>query len=95
MESIQFRSNLSRKVLLRMIIIAALSAALLVWKLDFINDVYFRDQLTATGLIINGSILALFVLGIVKIIWILLAYGKEERNMKRFVENLEDNANPL
>ncbi|MET0048445.1 MAG: hypothetical protein ABW066_11725 [Sedimenticola sp.] len=78
-----------------MIIIAALSAALLVWKLDFINDVYFRDQLTATGLIINGSILALFVLGIVKIIWILLAYGKEERNMKRFVENLEDNANPL
>ncbi|MES9870553.1 MAG: hypothetical protein ABW082_01150 [Sedimenticola sp.] len=95
MESIQFRSNLSRKVLVRMIIIAALSAALLVWKLDFINDVYFRDQLTATGLIINGSILALFVLGIVKIIWILLAYGKEERNMKRFVENLEDNANPL
>lgn len=95
MESIQFRNNLSRKILLRMIIIAAVSAAILVWKLDFINSVYFRDQLTATGLIINGSILALFVLGLVKIIWILFTYGKEERAVRRFVENLEDNVSPL
>ncbi|MES9965064.1 MAG: hypothetical protein ABW116_16170 [Candidatus Sedimenticola sp. 20ELBAFRAG] len=78
-----------------MIIIAAVSAAILVWKLDFINSVYFRDQLTATGLIINGSILALFVLGLVKIIWILFTYGKEERAVRRFVENLEDNVSPL
>ncbi len=95
MESIQFRNNLSRKILLRMIIIAAVSAAILVWKLDFINSVYFRDQLTATGLIINGSILALFVLGLVKIIWILFTYGKEERAVRRFVDNLEDNVSPL
>ncbi|MES9845930.1 MAG: hypothetical protein ABW162_00315 [Candidatus Sedimenticola sp. PURPLELP] len=78
-----------------MIIIAAVSAAILVWKLDFINSVYFRDQLTATGLIINGSILALFVLGLVKIIWILFTYGKEERAVRRFVDNLEDNVSPL
>ncbi|OOZ35831.1 MotA/TolQ/ExbB proton channel family protein [Solemya velesiana gill symbiont] len=95
MESIQFRNNLSTKILLRMIIVAAASAALLIWKLDFINDVYFRNQLTATGLIINGSIMALFLLGLLKIIWILVAYGREESAVKRFVENLEENVSPL
>jgi hypothetical protein len=95
LESIHFRRNFSRNILLRMIALAAIGAALLIWKFDFINNVYFRDQLTATGLIINGAILALFTLGLLRTIWILLIYGREEKALRRFIENLEENINPV
>ncbi|MEW7978483.1 MAG: hypothetical protein AB2813_01355 [Candidatus Sedimenticola endophacoides] len=95
MESILYRRNFSRNVLIRMILISLAAAALLVWNLDFINDVYFRNQLTSTGFIINGTILVLFLLGILRIVWILLNYRGEERAVENFVENLEDNIPPL
>ncbi len=66
MENLQFRRGFSLNVLIRMVLLAALGLALLTWKLDFINQVYFRDQLTATSLIINGTIVALFLIGLGK-----------------------------
>ena len=57
MESLQLRHNFSRNVILRMLLVAAAGAALLVWQMDFILETYIRNQLTATGLIINGIIL--------------------------------------
>lgn len=95
MESIHFRRYFSRNVLFRMIVLSMAAAGILTWKLDFINDVYFRDQLTSTGFIINGTIVVLFTLGLLRIIWILLSYDQEERALQRFVENLEDNIDPL
>ena len=78
-----------------MVLLALAGAGILFWKFDFINTVYFRDQLTATGLIINGGILALFTLGLFRMIAILVHYGREERALGEFVENIEDNINPL
>jgi uncharacterized protein YukE len=95
LESLQLRRNFSRNILFRMIILAALGAGLVIWKLDFINAVYFRDQLTPTGIIINGSIVALFTLGLLRIIGILMSYGREERALIRFVNNLSDGVDPL
>ena len=54
-----------------MIILAIAIAAIAIWKIDYINAVYFRDQLTATGWIINGAIITLFTLGVLKMIMIL------------------------
>ena len=95
MESIQLRRNFSRNTLIRMFILAALGLALLVWKFDFINSVYFRDQLTATGMLINGTILVLFLLGLLRIIGILLRYSREESAIRRVIENLEEGVSPL
>ncbi|WP_428623182.1 hypothetical protein [Sedimenticola sp.] len=95
MESIQIRRHFSRNILFRMIVLGAISAGVLFWKLDFINDIYFRDQLTPTGLIINGTILALFTLGLLKIIGILVSYGLEERAIVQFMQNLRDKVDPL
>jgi hypothetical protein len=79
-----------------MIIMSAVVAALMVWKFEFINQVYFRDQLTATGLIINGAIVGLFAIGILRMISIFLHYMQEESALIRFLRNLrEGESDPL
>jgi hypothetical protein len=79
-----------------MIILSVVIATLLVWKYDFINTVYFRDQLTSTGLIINGTIVGLFTIGILRMIAIFLHYVSEENGVIRFLRNLREGvADPL
>ncbi len=78
MESINLRRHYSRNTLLRMVLLAAAAAALIVWKIDLINAVYFKDQLTQMGLVINGAILALFLVGLLRTSGILLSYMREE-----------------
>ena len=96
MELVRFRRNYGRNILIRMVTLAILMIATLLWKLDFIIDVYFKNQLTATGLIINGAILALFLMGIARMIYNLLGYMREEEALVLFVENLDLSArNPL
>jgi len=89
LESINLRRHYSRNTLFRMIVLAALAAAIGFWKYDLINAVYFKDQLTPTGLIINGSILVLFLLGLLRTVGILVSYMREEAALTRFVRNLE------
>jgi hypothetical protein len=90
LDTIFLRRHFSRNILFRMVLLAAVAAGLLVWKLDFINEVYFRDQLTPTGLLINGAIVALFALGLLKIIGTFLVYSREESAVMRFAANLEN-----
>jgi hypothetical protein len=87
LETIQFRRNFSLNILIRMVALALVGLALLVWKLDFINDVYFRNQLTATGMIINGAIVALFGVGLIKMIVGFLFYAREEKALRQFLAN--------
>jgi hypothetical protein len=95
LESIQIRRYFSRNILFRMLVLGAIVAGLLYWKLDFINDIYFRDQLTPTGLIVNGAIVGLFVLGLLRIIGILFSYSLEERALIQFMRNLRDKVDPI
>ncbi|MEJ2592922.1 MAG: hypothetical protein P8178_16295, partial [Candidatus Thiodiazotropha sp.] len=90
MGSIQLRRNFARNILIRMIILAGIIAVLMVWKFDFINQVYFRNQLTSTGLIINGAIVGLFAIGILRMISIFLHYAREENALIRFLRNLRE-----
>ncbi|MDJ0740208.1 MAG: hypothetical protein QNJ91_10850 [Gammaproteobacteria bacterium] len=89
MESISLRRHYSRNTLFRMIVLAVVAAGLAIWKYDLINTVYFKDQLTATGLIINGAIIALFFVGVLRAISILMGYMREEGALARFVRNVE------
>ncbi len=72
-----------------MLLFAIVGVALLIWKLDFINEVYFRDQLTTTGLIINGTIIALFFIGLIKLVFDFLHYAGEEKALMRFLKNFK------
>ena len=89
MESINLRRHYSRNTLLRMVLLGAIGIGLAVWKIDIINSVYFKEQLTALGLIINGAILALFLLGLLRAVSILLIYMREETALSRFIHNAE------
>jgi hypothetical protein len=89
LESINLRRNYSRNTLFRMILLAAVAAGIGVWKYDLINAVYFKDQLTPTGWIINGAILLLFLVGLLRTVGILTAYMREETALTLFVRNLE------
>ncbi|WP_293680258.1 hypothetical protein [Thiolapillus sp.] len=96
MQIITFRSHFSRNTLLLMLLLAAILAGISIWKFDLIKTVYFKDQLTATGWIINGAIVALFLVGILRIIAIFLSYSREEAATSRFIRNQEEEAeNPL
>jgi len=89
MESIQLRQNFSRDSLLRMALLTALAVGLGIWKLDLIQAVYFEDQLTQTGLVINGAILALFAIGLLRTTVILISYMREENALTHFARNID------
>lgn len=96
MEIIQFRRAYSRSVLLQMLLAAVIVVAVIASQFGTIRDIYLANQLTDLGFIINGLILALFLLGIFRIIVSLLGYAREEKALKTFIENMEnDPDNPL
>lgn len=89
MDIINLRRHYSRNTLLRISALGVAGVAIAVWKIDLLNAVYFRDQLTQTGLLINGAILALFLIGLSRAIATLVIYVREESALARFIRNVE------
>ena len=89
LEAINLRRHYSRNTLVRMVILALVAAALVLWKFQLVNYIYFKDQLTDVGKVINGAILLLFAVGLLRATGILLIYMREEGALTRFVRNVE------
>jgi len=94
LEFINFRRHFSQNTLLRMVIIGAIIAAVIFWKQEIIRTIYLKDQLTDLGLVINGAILTLFLVGMLKMILTLLSYSREEAAVNRFIKNFENKKKP-
>lgn len=82
--------GLSRKVLLRLVMALLILAAILALNLDFLKSLYFSEQLTVVGWIINGAIVLLFLTGLAKTAWLLLRYAREESALRKLVAHIED-----
>ncbi|MCB1859857.1 MAG: hypothetical protein KDI63_16400 [Gammaproteobacteria bacterium] len=95
MKSILRRRRYSRNILIEMALLAAIVGALIVWKFEFINSVYLQHQLTPTGIIINGTIVLLFGLGIVRMVWMLIHYDREEQAIAQVIDNIDQGLKPL
>lgn len=96
MELIQFRRVYSRSVLLQMLLSGIVVALLIAWQYGKIKDIYLTNQLSDVGIIINGLILVLFTLGILRIFIALAGYAREEKALNTFIENMqEDPDDPL
>lgn len=89
MQVIRFRPHFSRNTLLLMLLLAVVVGSFIYWQLDLVTTIYFKAQLTSLGLIINGSILALFTVGMLRMIMIFLSYTREELSVGRFIQNQE------
>jgi len=92
---VSFRPHFSRNTLLLMIFAGTLLATAIYWKLDLLHTIYFKDQLTRLGWLINGAILALFGLGLLRMIGIFFNYSKEEAALSRFIRNHEQGEEDL
>ncbi len=90
MELIQFRRAYSRSVLLQMLLSAIVVGLLIAWQYGKIKDIYLTNQLSDVGIIINGLILVLFLLGIFRIVVALAGYAREEKILRTFIDNMQD-----
>ena len=87
---IQFRATYSRSILLQLILLSILLLFIILINLDFVAEIYFKNQQTRVGYVVNGSILALFALGLFRLIALLLRYSLEESALARFLRNVEN-----
>ncbi len=87
---IQFRASYSRSILLQLILLSIVLLLIIVINLDFVSEIYFKNQATRVGYIVNGSILILFAFGLFRIISLLMRYSLEESALARFLRNVED-----
>lgn len=87
---IDVHRNVSRGVLVRMVVLGALLAAGVAWAWGPIHDFYLRGQLTRVGIVINGAIVVLFLFGVGRIANNLWRYMREEDWVSRFVRRLEE-----
>jgi hypothetical protein len=87
---IQFRASYSRSILLQLILLSIVLALIILINLQFVSDLYFKNQATRVGYIVNGSILVLFTVGLFRIISLLMRYSLEESALARFLRNVED-----
>jgi hypothetical protein len=88
---VQYRENYSRNVLFQFLMLSILSGFLLLLNNEFLINFYIKNQPTNIGYIVNGGILFLFLVGIVRLVLLLLRYSREEIALGRFLKNVQDN----
>lgn len=86
---VQYKANYSRSVLSQFLMLSILAGFIVLINHEFLLDFYFKNQATNTGYIVNGSILGIFLLGVIRVIILLLRYSREENALTRFIQNVE------
>lgn len=83
-------TGMSSRILARLLIAIIVLLGIVAANLDFLDRLYFNEQLTLVGWTINGAILALFIVGIIRIALMLMRYAREESQLRKFVIHVED-----
>ncbi len=90
--SLDLRTGYSNNILIRMAIIAVVIVGIVLWQMELVKDIYIRHSVEDLGILINGSILFLFAIGVIKLIFTFIRYAAEEAAIARFVKNVKKNA---
>ncbi|HPY39215.1 MAG TPA: hypothetical protein PLM98_01750 [Thiolinea sp.] len=63
---------------------------------DALTPFFYSKQLGTLGIVLNLAIVALFLMGLIRMMALFLSYAHEEEVLERFVDRVKDNAaNPL
>ena len=86
------RKSSAKSTLIQIVIFLIVIAALIFWKKDAIAYLFTSGEISKTGMIINGIIIALFLLGMFRIVMTLFRYINEHQVLIKLVEYLKENA---
>lgn len=89
MDSNRLQTNFSQKILIQLFVAVIAMLGVGIFFADFLITFYASNQKTNTGIFINSGIFALFMLGILNILYTLLRYSSEEKSLSLFVENIK------
>jgi hypothetical protein len=79
----------SNKIIVQLGVVVAAAVVLIALNYDIIYPFYFENQLTDVGIVINGTIVALLLLGLGSILYHLVRYRREEAAIAIFANNAE------
>lgn len=86
------RKSSAKSTLLQIVVFLIVIAVLIFWKKDAIAYLYTSGEISKTGMIINGIIIALFLLGMFRIVVTLFRYINEHQVLLKLVGFLKENA---
>ncbi|MDQ6996711.1 MAG: hypothetical protein Q9M82_04525 [Mariprofundus sp.] len=85
----------SRTILIQMLLATLALAGLSIYLSDTLVMIYFSNQQTSVGYVLNGFILVLFLLGIIRALMLLFTYQREEAALSRCLSNLDQQQGSL
>lgn len=87
-----FRKSSAKSTLLQIVFFLIVIAVLIFLQKDSISNLYTSGEISKTGMIINGIIVCLFLLGMFRIVMVLFRYINEHQALLKLVEYLKENA---
>lgn len=78
--------------LTQMVVLLFLLGALLLLNKDQVVAFFYKTQAGQLGLVLNGLILMIFLLGLVRMIFMFLNYSREQDILFQFIQRTEENA---
>lgn len=83
-------TNTARSTLFQVALLMLLLAAALFWQKDNIANLYLSGEINPVGWMLNGVIIALFLLGMFRMISLLLSYSREHNVLERLMDGITD-----
>lgn len=75
--------------LLQMLVILFALGALVLFNKETVTQFFYSTQAGQLGLVLNGIILLIFLVGLVRMILMFLGYTREQDALQRFLKNIE------
>lgn len=81
----------SKSVFIQLFLVLLVLLLVLIWQKEFFYNLYFSQNQSRIGLVINVAIAVLFALGIIRVCVLLMFYQREIDNINLFSTKLWDN----
>ncbi len=85
------RESSAKSTLIQIVIFLIMIADLIFWKKDTLTYLFTSGEISKTGLVINGTIIVLFLLGMFRIVITLFRYINEYQILIKLIEYLKEN----